>query len=413
MLVYSLLASSLFFLLYPYLRKKYSLGFQERMGRISLPRPRGKRVWIHAVSVGEVKAALPLLRRLEDVCLSVTTSTGYAVASQSGVENLFFYPWDLPWVVPRAVEAVQPSLYILMETELWPLMITYLKQKGVKIILANGRISERSYGGYKKLSFFIKRVLSCFDFIGAVSERDRERFISLGAPADRVFVMGNLKYDSVLEAVNPAFEDEMRKLLSLGDEPLWVCGSTHEGEEEMVIKVYLRLVEEFPDLRLALVPRHPERARSIAELFSNLGVRFSLRSENPRDRVVLWDVMGELFKLYSVATAVFCGGSLVPLGGHNIIEPASWGKPVVYGPYMDDFLEEVRLLEEAGAGFTVRNEEELYKAVREILLNRQLREKISSSLMEYLTSSKGVVERYLSLISEFLKGGVSHQGISF
>ncbi|MCD6363108.1 MAG: 3-deoxy-D-manno-octulosonic acid transferase [Synergistetes bacterium] len=378
------------------------------MGEVSLPPSSGKRVWIHAVSVGEVKAALPLLRRLSDACLSVTTPTGYKIASQSGIENLFFYPWDLPWVVPRAIEAINPSLYILMETELWPLMITRLKKRGVKLILANGRISDRSYGGYKKLSYIMGGVLSCFDFIGAISEKDRERFVRLGAPAERVFVMGNLKYDSVLEAVDPSIERKMRRLLNLRDEPLWVCGSTHEGEERIAVKVYLKLLKDFPDLRLALVPRHPERARSIADTLLSLGVRFSLRSENPQDKVVLWDLMGELFGLYSVATVVFCGGSLVPLGGHNVIEPASWGKPVIYGPYMDDFLEETRFLEEAGAGFSVADENELYEVVRRLLLDGKARERIQLSLKEYLSRSKGVLERYLSVIDDLLGGGVSN-----
>ena len=311
-------------------------------------------------------------------------------------------------MVPRAIEAINPSLYILMETELWPLMITRLKKRGVKLILANGRISDRSYGGYKKLSYIMGGVLSCFDFIGAISEKDRERFVRLGAPAERVFVMGNLKYDSVLEAVDPSIERKMRRLLNLRDEPLWVCGSTHEGEERIAVKVYLKLLKDFPDLRLALVPRHPERARSIADTLLSLGVRFSLRSENPQDKVVLWDLMGELFGLYSVATVVFCGGSLVPLGGHNVIEPASWGKPVIYGPYMDDFLEETRFLEEAGAGFSVADENELYEVVRRLLLDGKARERIQLSLKEYLSRSKGVLERYLSVIDDLLGGGVSN-----
>jgi len=312
MLFYSVLGSALFFSLYPYLRRRYSVGFAERMGRISLLPPRGKRVWIHAVSVGEVKAAFPLLRRIKEVCLSVTTTTAYSVAKESGVEDLFFYPWDLPWVVNRAIDCISPSLYIVIETELWPLMITTLKRRGVKLVLANGRISDRSYSGYRFFSPFFKKVLSSFDFIGAISEKDKERFVRLGANPERVKVMGNLKYDSVLEGMDHSCASRMRELLSLKDEPLWVCGSTHEGEEEVIVRVYKRLLRDFPDLRLALVPRHPNRAGEVAKVLSGHGLSFSLRSFNPKDRVVLWDVMGELFNLYSVATVTFCGGSLVP-----------------------------------------------------------------------------------------------------
>lgn len=404
MFLYSLVGSALFFPLYPYLRKRYSQGFKERMGEISLPPPKGKRVWIHAVSVGEVKAALPLLKRLNEACLSVTTSTGYSVAKGSGVRELFFYPWDLPWVVNRAIERIKPSLYIVMETELWPLMITTLKKRGVKLVLANGRISDRSYGRYKLIHPLIRKVLSSFDFIGAITERDRERFIELGAFPERVQVMGNLKYDSILEGMKSSFEVEMRELLSLSDEPLWVCGSTHEGEERIVIRVYKRLLRDFPNLRLALVPRHPQRAQEIAKLLKEEGVSFSLRSVNPKDRVVLWDVMGELFKLYSASTFAFCGGSLVPLGGHNLIEPACWGKPVFYGPYINDFLEDGRFLEGLGAGFMVKDEDELYVKIKALLLNKDRLYDISSSLKGALYSFRGVTDRYLSLISELIGG---------
>ncbi|MBC7330804.1 MAG: 3-deoxy-D-manno-octulosonic acid transferase [Synergistetes bacterium] len=375
------------------------------MGRISLPPPKEKRVWIHAVSVGEVKAILPLLRRLKEACLSVTTLTGYSVARESGVKELFFYPWDLPWVVNRAIDRIKPSLYIVVETELWPLMITTLKKRGVKLILANGRISDRSYGSYKLISPFLKKVLSSFDFIGAMTERDRDRFIELGAPPQRVQVMGNLKYESVLENMRDSFKGEMRELLALNDEPLWVCGSTHEGEEEIVLRVYKRLLRDFPNLRLALVPRHPDRAFRVAKLLKDHNLEFSLRSVNPRTKVVLWDLMGELFKLYSVSTLAFCGGSLVPLGGHNLIEPASWGKPVLYGPYINDFFEEAHFLQSIGAGFMVKDEDELYGKVRELLLDEERLSEISLSLKRALSFSKGVVNRYLSVIND-LMGGV-------
>lgn len=404
MFLYSLVGSVLFFPLYPYLRRRYSQGFKERMGDVSLSPPKGKRIWIHAVSVGEVKAALPLFKGLQEACLSVTTSTGYDVAKSNGVKELFFYPWDLPWVVNRAIERIRPSLYIVMETELWPLMITTLKKRGVKLILANGRISDRSYGRYKIVFPLIKKVLSSFDFIGAITQRDRERFIELGASPSRVQVMGNLKYDSLLSEMRESFEGEMRELLSLVDEPLWVCGSTHEGEEEIVIRVYKRLLRDLPNLRLALVPRHPNRANQVAKLLSEYGVSFSLRSVNPKDKVVLWDLMGELFKLYSVSTVAFCGGSLVPLGGHNLVEPACWGKPVLYGPYVNDFLEDARFLEDLGAGFMVKDEDELYLKVKSLLLDKGRLSEISYSLREAIGSFKGVTDRYLSLISELIGG---------
>lgn len=404
MLFYSLLGSALFLPLYPYLRKRYSQGFEERMGNVSLPPPKGKRIWVHAVSVGEVKSALPLLKRLKEVCLSVTTPTGYSVAKDSGVKEIFFYPWDFPWSVKRAIDRIRPSLYIVMETELWPLMITTLKKRGVKLILANGRISDRSYGSYKLISSLLGKVLSSFDFIGAITQKDKDRFIELGASPNRVEVMGNLKYDTVLEEMKDSFPEEMKRVISLADEPLWVCGSTHEGEEEVVIRVYKRLLEEFPNLRLALVPRHIRRVPEVARLLSEYGLSFSLRSVNPSSKVVLWDVMGELFKLYSAATVTFCGGSLVPLGGHNLIEPACWGKPVLYGPYVNDFLEESQFLQEIGAGFPVKDEDDLYKKVKALLLDRDKLKEISSSLNGALSSFKGIANKYLSVVNELIGG---------
>ncbi|MDD5711793.1 MAG: 3-deoxy-D-manno-octulosonic acid transferase, partial [Smithellaceae bacterium] len=319
------------------------------------------RIWFHAVSVGEVTAAAPVIaavrKALPEACivLSTSTETGQEMARKivPAVDAYLYYPLDIPRVVRKVVGLVKPDIFIPTETELWPNFITACKRLGTRIILVNGRISPRSFRRYMSTRFFWRKVLSDVDAAGVITEVDGQRLRAIGMAPGRIRVCGNAKYDSLAAKVSPALKDEMAHRLNLNPlEPVVVAGSTHEGEEKVVLEVFGGLLKRWPEFKLILVPRHIERAAAVRELAVNYGyadviamTEINGGRRRQDERVVLVDVIGELFKLYSLATVVYCGGSLVPRGGQNILEAAAWGKCVFYGPHMDDFREERELLE--------------------------------------------------------------------
>ena len=340
------------------------------------------RIWVHAVSGGEVSAIQPLIRQLREAypeaCLMLSTGTesGKKIASERALQAtaIFFFPLDLPFVVRRVIRRVQPDLFILAETELWPNFLRIVKEEGAKTMLANGRISERSSGKYRKTRSFWMGVLDYLDAMSMIRVQDGERIIAMGANPVKVFVNGNCKFDQAALSAEPAFREEMQKLLEVDEQDLLlIAGSTHEGEEEAVLQAFLEIRRRYPEMILVLVPRHVERTPRVERLLSRYGLdNFVLRSRVEAEgrrgrRVVLWDTFGELFKVYSVGTLVFCGASLVPKRGQNILEPATWGKVVLYGPSMGDFLDAHQLLQGVGAGIMVRNAAELAERCLDLL----------------------------------------------
>jgi 3-deoxy-D-manno-octulosonic-acid transferase len=294
----------------------------------------------------------------------------------------------------------------MVETELWPNFLRICRERGVRTLMVNGRISPRSFRGYRLTRFFWRPLLNGLADVGVISGTDASRLVEMGLKQHRVHVLGNAKYDGLAANASPLLQEEMaRKLRLAGGEDVLVAGSTHEGEEEIVLETYCRLLEERPECKLILVPRHIERAQAVLSLvrgagFADVITMSEIRGGRMRkdERVVLVDVIGELFKLYSLATAVFCGGSLVPRGGQNILEPAAWGKVVFYGPSMEDFLEERALLEEAGAGTTVRNGEELYQGIQRALADPEDRERRGVRGREVVIANMGAAERYAAMI---------------
>ncbi|MBN2438556.1 MAG: 3-deoxy-D-manno-octulosonic acid transferase, partial [Deltaproteobacteria bacterium] len=280
-----------------------------------------------------------------------------------------------------------------------------------RIVMANGRISPRSFGRYRATRFFWKKVLAALDDAGVISETDAQRLAVLGMPPSRIHVLGNAKYDGLAARVSPGLEGEIAGLLDMTPrDRVLVAGSTHEGEETVILEVYRRLLENRPDFKLILVPRHVERGDAVMELIRRAGfadvIRMSaIRAGRNRrgERVVLVDVIGALFKIYSLATVVFCGGSLVPKGGQNILEAAAWGKVVFHGPHMDDFHDEQVLLEEAGAGIAVRNGEELFRGIRELLDDPDLLRRKGEAGRRAVAANRGAAERYAGLIEGTLK----------
>ena len=376
------------------------------------------RIWVHAVSVGEVSAIHPLLRQLRAVypegCLVLSTSTesGQKIARERVTEAsaIFFFPLDLPFVVRRVIHQVRPDLFILAETEIWPNFLRIVKEEGGRTMLANGRISDRSFPRYRKTRFFWTAVLDHVDTMSMIRIQDGERIISMGANPVHVFVNGNCKFDQAAFLADPALKTEMQNLLGVDEKDLiFVAGSTHEGEEEAVIQAFLKLSRHYPALILVLVPRHVHRVPKVENLLLENGVEdFIRRSRMDKEglqgrRVVLWDTFGELFKVYSVATLVFCGGSLVPLRGQNVLEPAAWGKVVLYGPSMEDFLDAHHLLQDAGAGVLVRNAEELAERCLFFLEHPQELLKKGEAGKEALLTNCGATRRNVELALKLIK----------
>jgi len=399
---------------------KYRASIGQKLGRI----PRGlisslegrPRIWVHAVSVGEVTAAAPIVAalrgRLPGACIFLTTGTetGQAMAKRlvPQATACAYFPLDLPWVVGPVIEKIAPDIVVLTETELWPNFLGHCSRRAIPVVMVNGRVSPRSFRRYSRTSFFWKKVLGTVREIGVISGVDADRIRALGAAPGNVRVMGNAKYDSLASRVSG--EDWSRKAAQLkmtADSRVLVAGSTHEGEEAVVLDVYRGLLREFPDLRLVLVPRHPERGAAVRDLAAQKGHACILMSEiragrEPQGELVVVDVIGELFALYSLATVVFCGGSLVPKGGQNILEPAAWGKVVFYGPSMEDFADEKALLEEAGAGICVRDGRELLDRMREILSDPAERQRRGAEGRKRVLSSRGAAERYAEMVVKAL-----------
>jgi len=402
-------------------RKKREI-FAQKLGFIPekiLTKMQGEpRVWVHAVSGGEVSAIHPLIRQLRDLypqaclMLSTGTATGMKIAEERIPEatGSFFFPLDFPFVVRKVIRQMRPDLFIIAETELWPNFLRIVKEEGARTMLANGRISERSFERYRKIRFFFTAVLDNFDAMSMIRVQDGERIISMGADPVKVFVNGNCKFDQAAYSANPAFLEEMKNLLGIDEgEKVFVAGSTHEGEEEAVIRVFLKIRRHYPEAILILAPRHIERSERVEKLLERYGIRDFLRRSRldgqkwKGAKVILWDTFGELFKVYSLGTVVFCGASLVPRRGQNILEPAAWGKVVLYGPSMEDFLDAHQLLASVGAGIMVQNEEELAERCLYLYAHPHELKERGEAGREALLAQRGATQRNLELARKLLE----------
>lgn len=377
------------------------------------------RIWVHAVSVGEVTAAAPIITALRDmlpdacIVLSTSTETGQDMARRmvSGVTSYIYYPLDIPWVVRNVINVVKPDIFIPVETELWPNFLRICRGKDIGIVMANGRISPRSYERYSRTRFFWRNVLMLIDAAGMISPVDADRIRVIGLEPSKITVMGNAKYDGLAARTDEMLHRDIAERLAMPEgSRVFVAGSTHEGEEKVVLDVYGKLLETYPDCLLIIVPRHIERRDDVLSLvksagFSNCITMKEINGGKQRttERVVIIDVIGELFKIYSLATVVFCGGSLVPRGGQNILEAAAWGKVILYGPSMEDFSDEQRILETAGAGITVRNETELLHAITRLLEKPDELASKGEAGKAVVMANRGASRRYAELIVSRLK----------
>lgn len=378
--------------------------------------------WVHAVSVGEAIAAAPLvegLRRLHPelpLIMTTVTSTGAQIVRDrfAGLATHRFFPLDFPSVARRAVASINPAFLICMETELWPNTLRTLAARGVPVMIANGRISDRSYRRYRLVRRFMTSVLADVRVFAMQSDEDARRIIALGAQPERVVVTGNIKVDAAA-ADPPGSGDLWRRLLALAPgQRVWVAGSTHPGEEALVLDAHRAALAECPELVLVIAPRHPERTREVLSLVDRRGWPSVRRSELPAavttteqlvPPVVILDTVGELAMLYSIADVVFVGGSLMPMGGHNVLEAAQRRKPVLIGPHTGNFRESVGLLESAGAALVVRDPSELSRELRRLLADQDLRVKMGDAGYEAVASRHGAVRETLELVGRYLYSG--------
>jgi 3-deoxy-D-manno-octulosonic-acid transferase len=422
-LLYSLLLAVGFILALPWFlwrgrsSGKYLRTFRERMGRLPvyLNLDGERSVWIHAVSVGEVLAARPLVEALRErfpslrIFLSTTTDTGNAVARKSvrGLDGLFYAPFDWPGPVRQALAVLNPALLLLVETELWPNLVHEARRRGTKVALVNGRISTRSFPRYLCARPFLRRVLAEMDLLLMQSDAHAERIRAMGAPAGRVRVTGNLKFDAV-DA--PRATDRLGRLLRVGlgaTRPLWVAGSTVAGEDELVLQAFHGVRARVPQAALLIAPRHPERFETVPPLVEAAGFRCRRRSELPLEpwgdgEVLLLDSLGELAQVYPLATVVFVGGSLVPSGGHNILEPAVAGRPVIIGPHMENFQEIAELFRSEGALVQVRDPEQLAREVASLLTDEERRREIGGRARSLVDRNRGALARTMESLAGLL-----------
>lgn len=394
--------------------RDYWSRIPERFGFIP-PMQAMRVLWLHAVSVGEVRAAVPLIKALTTrypehrLLITTMTPTGSAqVRALFGDEVAHVYvPYDLPDVVARFLDRARPDIGIIMETELWPNLYRACRANGVPIVVANLRLSDGSMRRYLRVRRLAQQTLAQASVLGAQSAADAERLRRLGAPAATVHVTGNIKYDLALPASLREAADSLR-----GDwgraRPLWLAASTHEGEDELILAARKELAARFPDQLLVLVPRHPERFGAVARLARKNGARVALRSErggmiDAKVDVLIGDTMGELPLFYGAADVAFVGGSMVPRGGHNLLEAAAVGTPVVFGPHMYNFEEIARATRECGAGVQITNAAELAPALSDFLGNANRRFGAGEAGKRLVTENRGAVARTMRLIEPLMR----------
>jgi len=368
-------------------------------------------IWLHAVSVGEVVSAAPLVERLladygtHRIVVTTTTPTGSdRVRALFGdrVEHVYC-PWDLPFAVRRFLLWARPQLLLVMETELWPNLLYLSRAAACRSVLVNGRLSAKSAGGYARLPAFSRWLVGLFDVLLCQSLEDSKHFLSLGAPHNRVLVSGNLKWERQLDDLTRARGEHLRALSWAGEKPVLLAASTHPGEEAQVLAAYQRMLQDYPGGRLVLVPRHPERVPEVEALCRASGLGAARLSQGDdvlcNTQVVISDSIGEVPALYAVASVAFVGGSLVAVGGHNPVEPALWRAPIVSGPYLFNFNTMSSALLEGGGMRVVENGAGLGVAILELLADPARGAAMAEAAGQVLQSSRGALENVMEVIA--------------
>ncbi len=405
-------------LVYAAIRKgKYREGFAAKfLGRVPVRVGTERCIWLHAVSVGEVNLLGPLLARLEQqhpdwVCMiSTTTMTGFDLAKKKYAPRTVFYcPLDFSWAVRKTMKRVRPNLLVLAELELWPNLIRAAKTQGARVAVVNGRLSDRSLRGYRRLRPFFARLLQSLDAIAAQNAEYASRFCELGAPPDRVHLTGSIKFDGAQTDRDNPKTQQLAQLAGIqpGD-IVFLAGSTQEPEEEMALQVYRELATEYPALRFIVTPRHPERFEEVAALLDRSQVRWQRRSRleegglDPQARVLLVDVIGELGAWWGTAQIAFVGGSMGTRGGQNMIEPAAYGAAVSFGPNTGNFRDVVALLLDRDAAKAVASREELAGFVRRCLTDPPFANELGQRARQLVQEQAGAAEKTCQLLQSLM-----------
>ena len=420
-LIYSALLAAGLLLTLPYwlmqrLRHgKYRAGLSERLGRIPqrlIGQPARPTIWVHAVSVGEVLAVSGLVAELKRrfpnyrIVISTTTDTGQKLArTRFGAENVFYFPLDFAFAIRPYLRWLRPELIVIAETELWPNFLRLGKASGARIAIVNGRISDRSWPRYRRFQHLLARVLRQVDLFLTQTEEDARRLAQIGAPKERIQVTGNLKFDVPAPTAPPIIASLRAAFQQADAGPVIVCGSTVEGEEPILLQAFVNILASHPRAVLILAPRHPERFKEVADLLGHLGIRFWRRSLWSGDPIVagvlLIDSIGELAALYSLADVAFVGGSLVPRGGHNIIEPALHGVPIIVGNHTENFRDIVSLFQSRDA-VRVVGPAELPLAFMELISNPAERIALGRRAAETLRAQMGATQRTMQALENLL-----------
>lgn len=427
-ILYTLIGGMFFVLVYPFafvyawLAKDGFEGLHQRLGRYpaGVRNMKGSpRIWIHAASVGEVRVAasmIPAFKSIVPECaviLSTMTQHGRAFAKETvgDAAACVYVPLDFIFSVRRALEALCPDAFVSLETEIWPHLFIQAKKRGVVTAILNGRISGRNYKGYRRLKPLFRAVLGHVDVYSMISASDAGRMMALGARPDRVAVNGNAKFDGLGDIVDKQIPFRVRQRLHLAeDQPVFVAGSTRRNEALLIAEAYGKICQAFPKTVLVLAPRHIERVPAVVGTLHEKGFECRLLTDLDADmsgkgtsrEIIVINTMGELLNIYSVATLVFCGGSLVPLGGQNVLEPAAWGVPVLYGPYMDDFNEAKEMLESTGGGIEVKDAADLAGRAMELLANPEKARRVGNAARAAVQSNTRAAEKHARLVCDRL-----------
>ncbi len=425
-LIFGVLASP--YLAYQAIRyKKYIGSLRQRMGYlpVSFNFDGEESIWIHAVSVGEALTVRSLVADLKRrypnlrIFLSTTTMTGQQVARRNiqDVDEVFYFPFDLAFAVRRTLRLVKPRLFVMMETEIWPNLLRQCQRNGVATVMVNGRISSRSYPRYKLVRPFFRRVLADVDRFCMQNEESARRIIDIGAEPSRVVVTGSLKFDSIDGSQASIVEGRgqnrvLRYFRITSGRPVVVAGSTMPNEEQFVLDAFRRIKSNVANPLLVIAPRHPERFGEVAQMARDQAFVTARRTDlpidaEPRADVVVLDTIGELPQVYQIATAVFVGGSLVDTGGHNSLEPAAFGKPVVFGPYVHNFKEITDAFLVHGAAIQVTSARGLEEALLGLLTDPVRRARLGAAARALVESNRGAKDKSLAIIAQLLplRGG--------
>ncbi|MBN1457643.1 MAG: 3-deoxy-D-manno-octulosonic acid transferase [Sedimentisphaerales bacterium] len=398
--------------------ERYRGGFRDRFGCIKRLSPDKKSIWIHAVSVGEVNATRTIVARLKqvlpdhEIVISSTTDTGYARAKAlyNNELKVFYFPFDLYLVMSKAFKNIKPDICLLMELEVWPNFTHIANKLSVPVVVVNGRLSDKSFPRYKLIKSLTKHMFKKVDLFLAQTSEYANRFIELGACPEKVIVTNSLKYDTAQITDKIEGADELTQQLNLGPEPFWVAGGTGPSEEGFVLDIFTNLKKEFNDLRMAIVPRKPERFNETANLieqskftFARLSkVKSQKFSSTEKADIILGDTMGDLKKFYSLADIVFVGRSLTPMGGSDMMEPTALGKCTIFGPYTFNFKQTVEALLAGKGAIEVKNPAQLLDAVKKCLLDKNFRQNIANNGKDVIRQNQGATKKSVDEIMKLL-----------